>query len=171
MVETLKLFKQRPFIMYLAGFAMVFCAIVLLSSYLLRKKLKHKWIIIHRAATIVILACLVFHVYAGISSMNSYSSKISTVKIDNVDLSDIDDGSYTGEYDVGYIYATVCVIVRNHEITDIKIMEHRNERGQAAEVITDEIIEQQKVRVDAISGATNSSMVIMKAVENALKDK
>lgn len=32
-----------------------------------------------------------------------------------------------------------------------------------------EIIEEQKIDVDTISGATNSSTVIKKAVENALK--
>ena len=33
----------------------------------------------------------------------------------------------------------------------------------------EKIIEEQKIDVDAVSGATNSSTVIKKAVENALK--
>lgn len=48
-------------------------------------------------------------------------------------------------------------------------MEHRHERGKAAEVVIEKIIKEQKIDVDAISGATNSSTVIKKAVENALK--
>ena len=47
-------------------------------------------------------------------------------------------------------------------------MEHRHERGKAAEKVIEKIIEEQKIDVDAVSGATNSSTVIKKAVENAL---
>ena len=58
--------------------------------------------------------------------------------------------------------------VRNGVITSIDILEHKNQRGKPAEVVTDRIIEEQKIDVDAISGATNSSTVIKKAVENAI---
>ena len=53
-------------------------------------------------------------------------------------------------------------------MANIDILEHKNGRGSPAEVVTDRIIEKQKIDVDAISGATNSSIVIKKAVENAL---
>ena len=79
------------------------------------------------------------------------------------------DIPYVGEYDVDFIYAKVEVTVPNGEITNINILEHRHERGKTAEVITDRIVDEQKTDVDAISGATNSSTVIKKAVENALK--
>lgn len=39
----------------------------------------------------------------------------------------------------------------------------------SAEKIIDKIVGEQKIDVDGISGATNSSNVIKKAVENALK--
>lgn len=41
--------------------------------------------------------------------------------------------------------------------------------AKVAETIIDKIIDEQKIDVDAVSGATNSSTVIKKAVENALK--
>lgn len=81
----------------------------------------------------------------------------------------ISDGVYIGEYDVNFIYAKVEVTVQNGEITNINILEHRNERGKAADAITNKIVDEQKIDVDAISGATNSSTIIKKAVENALK--
>ncbi len=81
------------------------------------------------------------------------------------------DIPYVGEYDVDFIYAKVEVTVQNGEITNINILEHRHERGKTAEVITDRIVDEQKIDVDAISGATNSSIVIKKAVENALKSR
>ena len=41
-------------------------------------------------------------------------------------------------------------------------------RGKAAEVIVDKVVATQKIDVDAVSGATNSSNVIKKAIENAV---
>ena len=58
--------------------------------------------------------------------------------------------------------------VQNGAVTNIDILEHKNGRGSRAEVVVDRIVEEQKIEVDAVSGATNSSTVIKKAVENAL---
>ena len=70
---------------------------------------------------------------------------------------------------MNFIYAKVEVTVEDGEIVSINILEHRHERGKAAEKVIEKIIEEQKTDVDAVSGATNSSTVIKKAVENALK--
>lgn len=43
--------------------------------------------------------------------------------------------------------------------------------GKPAEAIVEDIVENQSIEVDAVSGATNSSRVIMKACENALRGK
>jgi uncharacterized protein with FMN-binding domain len=59
------------------------------------------------------------------------------------------------------------VTVQDGVITNIDILEHKNGRGKSAEVVADRIMEEQKIDVDAVSGATNSSVVIKKAVENA----
>ena len=50
------------------------------------------------------------------------------------------------------------------------LLEHRNERGKQAENIINNIISEQKIDVDAISGVTNSSNVIKKAIETAIKN-
>lgn len=59
--------------------------------------------------------------------------------------------------------------VKNGKIADIDILEHKNGRGKSAESIINKIVDEQKINVDAISSATNSSIVIKKAVENALR--
>lgn len=69
---------------------------------------------------------------------------------------------------MGYIYAKVQVIIKDGKISEIEILEHRNERGQGAEGISEKIIEQQRIDADTVTGATNSSLVIEKACENAL---
>ena len=53
-------------------------------------------------------------------------------------------------------------------ICGIKILEHRHARGSRAESIIDDIVAQQKPEVDSIAVATGSSIVLKKAVDNAL---
>lgn len=83
----------------------------------------------------------------------------------------IDDGTYVGECDVDFIYVKAAVTVKNGVITDIELLDHKNGRGAPAETVINDIIQHQTLNVDAVSGATNSSRVIMKAVENALKQQ
>jgi uncharacterized protein with FMN-binding domain len=47
-------------------------------------------------------------------------------------------------------------------------VKHVNGQGKPAEVITEKVIETQSLQVDVVSGATYSSKVILKAIENAL---
>ena len=106
-----------------------------------------------------------------LKSVADYKRAVKETTFEEINISDISDGVYIGEYDVNFIYAKVEVTVQNGEITNISILEHRNERGKSAEAITNKIVDEQKTDVDAISGATNSSTVIKKAVENALKSE
>lgn len=46
---------------------------------------------------------------------------------------------------------------------NIDILEHKNERGKPGEAVINEIVDEQKLDVDTISGATNSSKVIKKS--------
>ena len=121
------------------------------------------------AVMLFLLVGLVWGVYY-LESVTDYKQAIKETTFEEINISDISDGVYIGEYDVNFIYAKVEVTVQNGEITNINILEHRHERGKAAEAITNKIVDEQKIDVDAISGATNSSTVIKKAVENALKN-
>lgn len=120
---------------------------------------------------VIMLPLLVGLVWGIIYLKNvaDYKQAVKETTFEEINISDISDGIYVGEYDVNFIYAKVEVTVQNGEITNINILEHKNERGKTAEAITNKIINEQRIDVDAISGATNSSTVIKKAVENALK--
>ena len=104
-----------------------------------------------------------------LKNVADYKRAVGETTFDEIDIADVSDGTYIGEYDVNFIYAKVEVTVEDWEIVSINILEHRHERGKAAEKVIEKIIEEQKIDVDAVSGATNSSTVIKKAVENALK--
>lgn len=122
---------------------------------------------------IIMLLLLVGFVWGilYLKSVADYKKAVKETTFEDINISDIPDGVYVGEYDVNFIYAEVEVTVQNGEITNINILEHRHERGKTAEVIADSMVDEQKIDVDAISGATNSSIVIKKAVENALKSR
>lgn len=104
-----------------------------------------------------------------LKNVADYKQAVKETVIDEINIADVSDGVYVGEYDVDFIYAKVEVTVENAKIVSINILAHRHERGKAAETVTDKIIDEQKIDVEAVSGATNSSTVIKKAVENAMK--
>ena len=122
--------------------------------------------------SVIILLFLLIGLICGavyLKNVADYKRAIGETTFDEIDIADVSDGNYIGEYDVNFIYAKVEVTVEEGEIVSINILEHRHERGKAAEKVIEKIIEEQKIDVDAVSGATNSSTVIKKAVENALK--
>ena len=122
--------------------------------------------------SVIILFFLLICLICGavyLKNVADYKRAIGETTFDEIDIADVSDGIYIGEYDVNFIYAKVEVTVEDGEIVSINILEHRHERGKAAEKVIEKIIEEQKIDVDAVSGATNSSAVIKKAVENALK--
>ena len=86
-----------------------------------------------------------------------------------VDMNRVADGVYQGESDAGLVFAKVEVRVRDHKIEGVKILEHKNGRGGAAEAITDAMAAANRYDVDAVSGATLSSQTIKSAASLALK--
>jgi uncharacterized protein with FMN-binding domain len=101
------------------------------------------------------------------SDLSNYRQAVEEITIGEIDLSKVPDGTYTGSSEAVWVGATVEITVNDHRITDIKL-DHRHGQGEAAEVITDHVLEAQSLQVDIISGVTSSSKVILKAIENAL---
>ncbi|MGE4531611.1 MAG: FMN-binding protein, partial [Acidithiobacillus sp.] len=93
---------------------------------------------------------------------------LSNTTFSDITLSAIADGSYTGEFGAGPVYVKAQVTVKNGVMTEIMLLEHDNGKGSAAEGIVDKMLQSQTTNVDLVSGATYSSKVIRKAVENAL---
>lgn len=106
-----------------------------------------------------------------LKQVSDYQHKVSELSIQNVPLQSIKDGIYNGECDVNFIKAAVEVTIKDGKYARIILVEHKNDRGQAAETIIDEVMTQQSLKVDTVSGATNSSKVILKAIETALTNE
>mgnify|MGYP000989396184 CR=1 FL=1 len=116
---------------------------------------------------IVILLVIIGSIVA-FKSMEKGLSDLLTVPIEEIDLSAVEDGSYTGSFTRMPISVKVQVTVENHDITAIEIIEHVSGQGQPAEVIIDEIVVKDSVIIDAVAGATYSSKCILLAVKNAV---
>ncbi len=129
---------------------------------------KHKviWAIV--IVAVVIISALAFVYF---SAVENYKRNVESIQVHNVDLGTISDGEYLGDCDVDFVQARVRVVVKDHIITELEILEHKNGRGAAAEILPSKIIAQQRIDVEIISGATSSSKVIQEAVYNALTGK
>lgn len=118
---------------------------------------------------VIIFAAVVFVAGAVVvSNLSKNLDELTTMEIKDVDLSKVKDGTYTGYYQVLPVDAKVEVTVENHMIKNIRLVKHGNGKGQAAEAIPQMVTEAQSLEVNIVSGATYSSKVILKAIENAL---
>jgi uncharacterized protein with FMN-binding domain len=115
---------------------------------------------------------LVLAVSGGIfylAQVLNYEEKVRNIQIDELELTDKADGKYIGDCDVGLVYAKVEVTVKDGVITDINLLEHKNGKGEAAETMPAQVLKAQSLKIDAVAGATSSSKVILKAIDNALE--
>ena len=85
-----------------------------------------------------------------------------------VDVTQIEDGTYTGDYQSGRWSNTVQVVVADHAITAIEPVKSATGRDQLTKDLIASVIAEQQPNVDTIAGATASSKSFLKAVETAL---
>ena len=104
-----------------------------------------------------------------ISVGRSAKDAASNIAIQNINATGTADGVYEGHYEITPVKVSVRVSVSNEKITDIIILEHETGFGGKAEIIINDVIDQQSLDVDTISSATVSSKAILKAVEDALQ--
>ncbi len=129
-------------------------------------KAKKKWPLV---AGGIVLIILLAGVLLYLDSVQQYQKHVAEMTIANIDFSQTPDGVYEGSVDETFIRVRVRVTVEGGAVTNIVLLEHENGRGKPAEAVIGEIIRQQTLEVDAVSGATNSSKVIKKAIEKALQ--
>ncbi|MDR0569174.1 MAG: FMN-binding protein [Spirochaetaceae bacterium] len=89
--------------------------------------------------------------------------------IEPLDMTRIQDGVYRGEAKNWPVAAQVEVRIEKRRISRITIIRHQEGKGESAEAITDAVIAEQSLDVDAVSGATLSSKTILQAIAEALK--
>ena len=86
-----------------------------------------------------------------------------------VELDNVVDGVYEGSSETTLVKVNVRVTVKDGSIENIEILKHECGKGLPANIIVNDMISQNEIDVDAVSGATVSSEVIKDAVRNALR--
>ena len=96
------------------------------------------------------------------------SAEIKALRIQAVEFSGVKDGMYEGFHDGGLVNARVRATMRGGKMADLKLLEHDHGPFHGADAIVFKVLESQSLNVDAVSGSTASSKVILKAIEKAL---
>jgi len=114
--------------------------------------------------SIVVVVIAVFIIF-GFAGLN----KVKGLIIGKVDLSQLEDGVYTGEFK-GYRWSNqVEVTVSNHQIVGLKIVKDVTFRiGDISKNLFDQIMQRQSLQVDTVSNATVTCKAYLKAIEDAL---
>lgn len=119
--------------------------------------------------TLISVVVIIFITAVVSVMMTRGLNDIKTMVISEVNLNNIQDGTYIGNFDGGRWSNQVEVIIKGQKITDIKIVKDiKFPMEVIAEKIFDQVIEQQSTAVDVISGATVTSKAYLKSLENAL---
>lgn len=84
------------------------------------------------------------------------------------DLSTVADGAYEGKAFLLPVSVKVRATVSDGRLASVELLKHFNGQGKPAEAIIGKVVEAQSLGVDVVSGATHSSLTILKAVEDAL---
>lgn len=125
----------------------------------------------NRIAWISILIIVILSVgflFMGSANLN----RLRTMDIISPDLSALNDGIYTGEFNDGGGTYFVEIEINNHVISHMNLETSRKSSYvDYARPVIGRIIEKQTLTVDAVTGATTTSKCIMKAAENALGAK
>jgi uncharacterized protein with FMN-binding domain len=114
----------------------------------------------------ILVACAAVAVLAGGCG---FEKKIGNLAIDDLDIAAVKDGTYTGTVRILPVTAKVRVTVNGGAVTDIVLVRHFHGPDHGAEQILGRVVEAQSLRVDAVSGSTYSSKVVLAAIEAALR--
>jgi uncharacterized protein with FMN-binding domain len=131
--------------------------------------MKRKHVILLIVALVILV--VVIGVIETIRTATRQMDELMERPVESIDLDDIPDGTYEGEVKTIPVYVKVEVVVEDHEIIRIELIEHRHGQGESAETIVEEIVSAQSLDVDLITGATYSSKAIILAIADALSGK
>ncbi len=116
-----------------------------------------------------IIVLLVFFISIFIIEIIRMNNQVKAFDKTPIDISQVADGVYNGHSETDLVKVEVKVTVEAGAIKDIEILKHECGKGRPANVIVNDMVKNNDVEVDGVSGATFSSEVIKDAVRDALR--
>jgi len=97
--------------------------------------------------------------------------KGKVVEINQVNLENVEDGTYSGSYDLTRWSNTVEVTVVNHRIEKIEVIDDvMIQLDELTQRLFNNVIMNQTLDVDIETGSTVTSLAYLKSIENALEE-
>lgn len=117
---------------------------------------------------IVFLGFIIFIIIFVWSDLKE-QKEVRKMVIKDVNINNLSNGSYEGEYNNYRWSNKVRVTINNHKITKINFIEDKMAGlEKTRQAVADEVIEKQSLKVDTVSGATISTKAYLKSIEDAL---
>lgn len=116
---------------------------------------------------VVAILCLMAGGYL-ISRRKARVAEAAKLPFYNVQLEELADGDYFGKTYTSFLHLQLKVIIENHKIKDIVVLEAEGLDSETAKPILQEMIAQNSVVVSAIKGAELGSLVYISCVDGAL---
>lgn len=119
---------------------------------------------------ILMLAALAFIMISSyfVARKRMQLREASSLPFHNVQLEQIADGSYKGKTYTSFLHLQLEVIIENHKIKEINVIENDGIDGEKARPIIQKMIEQNSIVVPAVKGAELGSLVYISCVSTAL---
>lgn len=96
--------------------------------------------------------------------------KGKSVEINQINLENVEDGTYSGSYDLTRWSNSVVVTVANHRIKKIEVVEDvLIQLDELTQRLFNNVIMEQSLDVDIETGSTVTSLAYLKSIENALE--
>lgn len=96
-------------------------------------------------------------------------SDIKAVELGVIELEELDNGNYHGNYKNGRFSNELIVEIKDQKIIDVQVIKPvPNSNEQFISDLRNTILLEQSLEVDAVSGATYTTKAYLKSIENAL---
>lgn len=126
----------------------------------------------NKISKILAVVAVIFLIFGGylISKQKTRTLEVKKLPFYNIKLEDVEDGVYHNKTETSFMIVELEVVVENHQLKDIKILESEGVDCESAKPIVQEMIKQNKVVVPAIKGAEIGSLVYITCVDGALNN-
>lgn len=114
------------------------------------------------------LSLLLVIVVAGVARFREIG-ELRRLQITDVDLATVADGVYTASFGKQVLSTELAVTVANGRIIAIQVLAPSQGLGKPGTQIVESVLAAQSLNVDIVTGASATSKLVLRAVEEALR--